>query len=256
VTTLASNLRDIESLNQRGGRMLSVVDLIADGTLDVPCAGYLLAEVSRGASFICAAGPGGVGKTTLMASLLSFLPPTERIVTVISPWDMDEPDGAECYLCHEIGAGGYFGYMWGDDAARFLSLGAQGRIAATLHAETVPELSRQLLGPDNRVAPADLAAIGLLAFMVREGGRRRVSSVHEADPGDEPSFTQSIEWRPDTDTFFLRPLGCLDGMCASVGSGDPLVMRATDLVQGLVDEDARDLKEVMAAVADFYAATR
>jgi len=249
-----TNLAEINSLNQRGGRMLSVVDLIADGTLDVPCAGYLLAEVSRGASFICAAGPGGVGKTTLMACLLSFLPPTERIVTVTDPRDMDEPDGAECYLCHEIGAGSYYGYMWGDDAAEFFSLGGRGRIAATLHADSVGELSQQLLGPDNHVAPADLAGIGLLAFMVREGGKRRVSSVHESDPGDEPSFTEAIEWRPDTDTFDLRPLGCLDGMCASVGGGDPRVIRATDLIQGLVDEDARDLEEVMSAVAGFHAA--
>ena len=253
---MENNLAEINSLNQRGGRMLSVVDLIADGTLDVPCAGYLLAEVSRGASFVCAAGPGGVGKTTLMACLLSFLPPTERIVTVTDPGDLPKPDGAECYLCHEIGAGGYFGYMWGDDAAKFFSLGARGRIAATLHADTVDELSQQLLGPNNRVAPADLAGIGLLAFMVREGGKRRVSSVHESDPGDEPSFTQSIEWHPDTDTFFLRPLGCLDGMCASVGNGDPLVARATDFVQDLVDEDARHLEEFMAAVADFHAAAQ
>ncbi len=248
------NLREIESLNQRGGRMLSVVDLIADGTLDVPCAGYLLAEVTRGASFLCAAGPGGVGKTTLMAGLLSFLPPTERIVTVTDPGDIDEPDGAVCYLCHEIGAGGYFGYMWGDDAAKFFSLGARGRIAATLHADSVAELSQQLLGPHNRVVPADLAGIGLLAFMVREGGKRRVSSVHEADPGDEPSFTEAIAWRPDTDTFDLRPLGCLDGMCASVGGGDPRVTHATDFIQSLVDENARDLEEVMAAVADFHTA--
>ena len=39
--TLRANLREINSLNQRGGRMLSVVDLIEAGTLDVPAAAYL-----------------------------------------------------------------------------------------------------------------------------------------------------------------------------------------------------------------------
>ena len=64
--TYRSNLREIDSLNQRGGRMLSVVDLIEDGTLDAPVAGYLLASVASGASFLCAAGPGGVGKIALI----------------------------------------------------------------------------------------------------------------------------------------------------------------------------------------------
>lgn len=247
----AAKLREINSLNQRGGRMLSVVDLIEDGTLDVPCAGYLLAEVQRGASFLCAAGPGGVGKTTLMACLLSFLPPGERIITVSDPRDMGEPDGPECYLCHEIGAGHWYGYLWGDAAARYLALGRQGRIAASLHADTVEELSDQLLGPHIGADPADLARVDLLLFMVRQGGRRRLSAVFEADPGDEPNFTRSIHWRPESDSFDLRPLGCPDSLC-SVGGGDPRVRVATEFIQGLVDGGVRHLEDVMAAVAGFH----
>ena len=254
--SLSHNLREINSLNQRGGRMLSIVDLIEDGTLDVPSAGYLLAEVARGASFLCAAGPGGVGKTTLMACLLSFLPPDERIVTVLDPRDIGEPDGPECYLCHEIGAGHWYGYLWGDDAARYLALGRQGRIAASLHADTVEELSEQLLGPQIGADPADLARVDLLLFMVRDGGRRRVSAVYEADPGDEPAFTQSIEWRRDTDSFHLCPLGGLDSLCSIGGAGDPRVAAATDFVQSLVDDDCRLIEDVMAAVADFHGAGR
>ncbi len=228
--------------------MLSVVDLIEDGTLDVPCAGYLLAEVQRGASFLCAAGPGGVGKTTLMACLLSFLPPGERIVTVTDPDELAAPAGPECYLCHEIGPGHWYGYLWGKRAARYLALVRQGRLAASLHADSVAELTDQLLGPEVGAAPSDLARVDLLLFMVRAGGRRRLAAVFEADPGDEPSFTQSIRWQPETDSFALTPLGCLDSLC-SVGGRDPRLAAATRFVQELVDGDVRHLEDVMAAVA-------
>jgi Flp pilus assembly CpaF family ATPase len=73
VDVMTNNLREINSLNQRGGRMLSVVDLIDDGTLDARTSGLLLSFMAAEASFLTAAGPGGVGKSTLMAVLLSFL---------------------------------------------------------------------------------------------------------------------------------------------------------------------------------------
>jgi len=253
LNVFASNLREIESLNQRGGRMLTIVDLIDDGTLDVPCAGYLLAEVARGSSFLCAAGPGGVGKTTLMACLLSMLPPDERIETVIDPSSVGQPGGDVCYLCHEIGAGHWYGYLWGEAAARFLGLQDRGRIAASLHAENLAELQAQLLGPDIAADPADLARVGLLLFMVRNVSDRRLSAVFEADPGDEPSFTPVIEWDRENDTFRLRPAGALSSLCSSSGNGcDPRLQRATDFIQRLVDEDCRKLADVMQAVSGFY----
>ena len=41
---------EIERCNQRGGRMLSVVDLIDAGTMDLEMAAYLLDAVSSGSS--------------------------------------------------------------------------------------------------------------------------------------------------------------------------------------------------------------
>jgi type IV secretory pathway ATPase VirB11/archaellum biosynthesis ATPase len=69
------NHRQIEQLNQRGGRMLSIVDLIQAGTIRVQMAAYAMRAMAEGASLLTAAGPGGAGKTTLMAALLNFLPP-------------------------------------------------------------------------------------------------------------------------------------------------------------------------------------
>jgi len=242
VDTFRGNLREINSLNQRGGRMLSVVDLIEDGTLDVAVAGWLLARVAQGASFLCAAGPGGVGKTTLMACLLSFLPPNERIRTVTDPRAIGAPAEPTCYLCHEIGAGHWYGYLWAEDAAEFLALQRQGRIAASLHADSPREVEAQLLGPDVGADEADLAAIDLVLFMVRAGARRRVSAVFEAVGSDTPDFRRAVAWRRASDDFALEPRRAPERLDES-----------TELVARLVAEHVRALEDVMAAVTAFYA---
>ena len=61
---------EIDRCNQRGGRMLSIVDLIDAGTVTRDLAAYSLAAISNGASFMVGAMPGGAGKTTVMGALL------------------------------------------------------------------------------------------------------------------------------------------------------------------------------------------
>jgi pilus assembly protein CpaF len=76
------NLREILGLSQRGGRMLSLLDLVESNTVDLPVASLLAGAVASGASLLTAARPGNAGKTTVLAALLSFLPPGRRIVTL------------------------------------------------------------------------------------------------------------------------------------------------------------------------------
>ena len=76
------NHRQIEQLNQRGGRMLSIVDLIQAGTISVEMAAYAMRAMAEGASLLTAARPGGAGKTTLMAALVGLLPSDVPLVTV------------------------------------------------------------------------------------------------------------------------------------------------------------------------------
>ena len=245
---IEQNLREINSLNQRGGRMLSVVDLIEDGTLDADVAGLMLSFMGAGASFLTAAGPGGVGKTTLMAVLLSFLPPGERIRTVTDPADAGTPGEPTCWLCHEIGAGHWLGYLWGSQAADFFALGECGRIAATLHADTDEEIVAQLLGPGVGAAEEDLARVDLLLTMVREGGLRRVSTVYEAADGATAEFLPIVEWDRGRDAFELTPSAHLARLQSTVP-----VERATQFVAELVARNVCYLEDVMAAVAEFYA---
>ena len=55
----ADTVRDWSGVNQRGGRMLSVFELLAARTLDLDLAAYFLARSSRGASFMVGARPEG-----------------------------------------------------------------------------------------------------------------------------------------------------------------------------------------------------
>ena len=151
------NYRQIEQLNQRGGRMLSIVDLIQAETISVEMAAYAMRAMAEGASLLTAARPGGAGKTTLMAAILGLLPPGVRLVTVDSSgviYEALQQSTVEpaCFLAHEIGSGNWYGYIWGQDVADFFSLiEGQRRIASCLHADTLEELTGILCSPPLRV---------------------------------------------------------------------------------------------------------
>lgn len=248
-----ANLAEIAGLNQRGGRTLSIVDLIADGTLDVPVAAYLLAAVADGASILTAAGPGGTGKSTLLADLLGFLPPDEEIVSVsgaeIIAAGMSTRQRA-CYVAHEIGAGHWYGYIWGAQVPAFFDLAGYGhRIAAAIHADSLRELAGQLYSGPLGVSEEQLGAVGLICFMRMDytsGGsvRRRVTEVHsQADGAFAPVFT----WNQVTDEF---QQGDVEESLSQ--SGRDRLVSARQLIGQLVAEDTDDFAACRAAVLAWY----
>ena len=76
------NLKQIRGLNQRGGRMLSIIDLLEAGTVNSEMAGFLLYAMNNNLSFLTAANPSGTGKTTLMGAILNLLKPGVKIITL------------------------------------------------------------------------------------------------------------------------------------------------------------------------------
>ena len=258
------NLRQIEALNQRGGRTLSVVDLIDANTLDIDLAAYMLCCVANGASFLTAANPGGAGKSTVLAALLSFLPPGTRIVTTSSPDVIDDQlakpcDEPTCVLAHEIGSGHWFGYIWGEDVRRFFQLiGGPRRIACCQHADTLEELSSILLAPPMSLSEDDLAKLDLAVFVHVDRGlrgvRRRVAAVHEAT---DEGHVRLYQWQPKGDRFErLAESRLLPRLAAGQGKRvDALpaeLARATDLIGTLVSEDVRMLEDVRERVLEYY----
>jgi energy-coupling factor transporter ATP-binding protein EcfA2 len=244
------NHRQIEHLNQRGGRMLSIVDLIEAGTINVEMAAWAMRAMAEGASLLTAARPGGAGKTTLMAALLGLLPPGLPIVTVDNSRviaDGLERSAAEpaCYLVHEIGSGDWYGYLWGRDVADFFSLiGHHRRIASCLHADTLEELTGILCSPPLHVSPEELGRVGLILFVHvapgSRGCRRRVADFWQSD--GQGGHRRVFRWDARADVFE-----------ATEGLKHPAVLRRyTDFLQGLLEDGVVAMEAVRRRVLEFY----
>lgn len=201
----ARNLAEIERLNQRGGRTLSFVDLIAAGTLSFDMAGELAAMVESGSSILTAARRGGVGKSTLLAGLLACLPPGERIETIAELADVRAAGASAgngvCYLAHEIGRGPYYAYLWGPSAAGFFALPALGaRTATCLHADEIEE-AYGILDSQETDAKA-VRSIGIVAFIKNFGDVRKVDAVYVPGP-----TAHRVRWLWDDAEDVFMPQG-------------------------------------------------
>jgi hypothetical protein len=203
-STIQAHTQAINACNQRGGRMLSLVDLIDAGSIDLPMAAYLAAAMRSGASLLVGANPGGAGKTAVMGALLNFLPnhteirPVTNRAVLSRTRDTVQP-GDVCYLAHEIGRGAYYAYIWGSEARAFFAAAAQGHIVVSnLHADTLAE-TRDQLCDRNRIPPAHLDAVHLKLYLgvERTQGwrmRRWVRRVYENDgAGDRLVWTQEAK---------------------------------------------------------------
>lgn len=247
------NLRQIDQLNQRGGRTPSIVDLIQAGTITVQMAAYAMREMAGGASLLTGARPGGAGKSTLMGAILGLLPPRVPIVTVDDSGVIREARARPasepaCYLAHEIGSGHWYGYIWGRDVADYFSLiDGQRRIASCLHADTLEELTGLLGGPPPQVAQEALGRVGLILFIhvvSGPGARRRVASFWEAD--GYGGHRQVFRWNPAADRFETIQV-----------PHDPGELQPYErFIQGLVDDGEVEIVAVRQKVVEFYTAGR
>jgi hypothetical protein len=133
--------------NQRGGRMLSVVDLVEAGTLTLAQASWLSGHVLRGGSWLVGARPGGAGKTTVMAALLALVPPDAVVRLTGSDGGWRDARSGEYLISYELSPGFYDAYVWGPDVRRLTELGRAGcRLVANLHADTLEEARDQVVG--------------------------------------------------------------------------------------------------------------
>ena len=188
--SIVRHCREIDRCNQRGGRMLSVVDLIEAGTLTAELGAYCLAAVEQGASFMVGALPGGAGKTTVMGALLNFVPASVELVPAdgqdVITQGLRNALRQQCFICHEIGPGSYYAYLWGQELREYFSLAEAGHMLATnLHADTYEQAHDQIC-QQNEVPEAVLRRMNLMLFLsVHRGGRRRIGQVWESD-GQQP----------------------------------------------------------------------
>lgn len=241
-STIDRHCAELDRCNQRGGRMLSIFDLIDRGTLDPDLAAWLMARITRGASFMVGAQPGGAGKTTVMCALLNLVPADVELVAatpaVVRDAALTGEPVRQCYICHEIGAGSYFAYLWGEPLRAYCALGSRGAMLATnLHADDYAE-ARDQVCLDNGVPEAQFVAFDLLLFLrlVRHGGtlRRVVDSVYALDSGTHRKVFQS-------GTFHAPDPGA-DGLWLN---------QCRDFVRSGLESGLRTIEQTRAAVLDF-----
>lgn len=264
------NLREIEGLSQRG-QTLSIVDLINANTLDVDMAAFSLYAIANGASFLTAARPGNAGKTTLMACLMTFLPPGSAIVTISNPSVVTEAhklmdDGnAEnlCFLCHEIGSGRWYGYLWGKYVGQLFHLMNDGcRIASCIHADTLPELHNILVSRELNVLEEDFARLDLILFMKLERGltgyTRRVATFYEGG-SESGRHNLLFSWKPESDTFskhgdsaLLKRIGQQRGLSEKQVTGE--LQQCKLFIESLMESGNTDFRWVRKQVVDSYSA--
>lgn len=187
---IALHCNEINRCNQRGGRMLSVFDLLDRGTLDIELARFALYWISQGSSFLVGANPGGAGKTTVMGALLNFVPPDVPLIPATEQAVIQGiKEGAhtkKCYICHEIGAGHWFAYLWGSALRNYFSLLDFGHILATnLHADDIHEAYDQIC-TENGVPERYFHRINLMFYLrILPGYKRRIEKVYFSR-GDTP----------------------------------------------------------------------
>lgn len=185
----------IERSNQRGGRMLSVIDLLEAGTLIRRQLCRLIERIERGASWLVGAKPGGAGKTAVMSALLGTLPAGERIRLTNRGTGWEKSCPGDCVVTYEISPAHYDAYIWGADVQRLAQLGKRGcRIVANLHADTLEEARDQVVN-DNGVAETDFAAFDMFLPVSVKGSfmsaRRVVERIHVCHYGEWREFDES-----------------------------------------------------------------
>jgi len=211
-------IRELEKMNQRGGRSLSLVDLIKAGTVSPELSSQLAARVKKGISIASGAQIGGTGKTTLLASLLAFTPPDTDIITVsgegpvgprdprdpgTSHSDPDKSSRATIYLCHEVSPGHFYSYLWGRSLYRYFRLWDRDKrhLAFTIHADTPEEMTAQIINGETGLKKSDFLALDMLIFIrAISGYGRRVTAVFERDTASA-SHVPVIRYNRERDRF-------------------------------------------------------
>lgn len=189
--------------------MLSIVDLLLAKTLSHELAVVLLTLIRSGCSFLVGAVPGGAGKTTIMGALLNLTPPklplrpADSIITLRRA--LQEKQKA-CWICHEIGQGPYYAYLWGEPLRTYFQLLDHGHMLATnLHADTIEQAYEQIC-LENQV-PAHLFYKIQIQLFLRVDGippyRRHIALFWLSD-GQSPHrlvYELTKGWQIEPDQF-------------------------------------------------------
>ena len=177
---MANDLEFLQKLDNPEDRTRSLIDLIDVQTVDLKLAAFLASQVWCGASYITGSGPGGIGKTTTMNALLSFVGANLPFVTAL-PGEVSSIGAIKsCVISNELSDHPPPTYLWGDDLRAFFALGDAGHtLVSNVHADNLDEIHHQIV-EINQVPEEQFHAINLLIFICLEGGnppQRRIKDT-------------------------------------------------------------------------------
>jgi hypothetical protein len=190
-------------------RSLSIVDLMAAGTIPAAEAATLWWALERGASLFTAGGPSGAGKSTLANALLAFLPDGARMWVSSGRQDqfaIPDADGPTYLLVSELSDHGRPFYLSGPAALRAFSLLGEGkRIIGTLHAERVTE-AVSVMRDEMGVPAGDVARVTLVAVIHVDGPRNARGGVDRDRPDLERRVVEIGLLSPDSGGVGVTPI--------------------------------------------------
>ncbi len=164
---------------------MSAVELIGTPTIDSRLMATLWAVVSRRRSVMLASEAPQAGKTTLLSSLVDFLPDGTTGIFVRGWWEeydwLDEIEPGTGYLLINEMSDHLPVYVWGRAARGALILAGKGwGLGATMHADSLPEALDSLRGSLG-ATDADLAGLTIYvqysAYATPTGMYRRIEEA-------------------------------------------------------------------------------
>jgi hypothetical protein len=278
-----------------GGRLparsISVVELIASGTLDAELAGLLWLLIEARLPVVVAATAPRTGKSTLLEAILAFLPPGTRRQSLAGfaedfewlpeaaelgwrhgpqrspggPRDTAPAEPATTYLVAAELSNHLPTYTWGEQARVAIRAVSRGYgLGATIHADSLEEVFALLSGPAVGLTAEELSRLGLVLILrLVPGGQRRLAAGHyvRAVVRDAGGHVQRLgpavlaTWDPARDALDHFWWGILPELAERTGrrAGDfeAEQARRASYLTGLVAGGLMGWQEVVTAIAGY-----
>lgn len=191
---------------------LTILDLVANGTMDGDIAATLWSVADERRSFMTVAVPRFAGKSTVSAAILQLVRPGTPIhILTGDESQMEElarhPDGGYLVV-GEFSRAPVDTYLWGAPVRKVFETVAAGfSLVTALHAPTVDEAYDKICS-GNKVSDEDASTINYMVYIERHGESaddfwRRLSRVWEVERvvDGTPRARLLHRWDGDTDSF-------------------------------------------------------
>ena len=248
---------------------LSILDVVNSGTLDWKLAGLLWLLMEHRASVLVASGPIFAGKTTMLHSLLDFLPPGIKRFSLrgysetFDFTDRYTPDNT--YLVTEEISNHQYEYLWGPQVVKAFELLSKGYgLGGTIHARNVREVAYILHGYLNVPLPL-IARLGAVVTLQATQGRlyddepiRRIDTVSIISMDDKDLIAQTLAARESFDGEFVYPSekALQEALSRKFGVKYEHVLsevtRRETFLRELSDNSTRSREEVKKSISDYY----